>query len=286
MAEIIALLILVVAAVATALAWRNIRVRRSARRRLGIQDDTAPAAEAPGTVSAGPLVRARPWIAYSAGCLLGAGLHYFAGLSTNFAVAFGFIAALLGGQLEQFRVQRTIALIEAQLADALDLMISALSAGTGVFQALEAAAGESRKPLRPQLENLINRIRYGDDPQTVLQTLESNVPLATFRLFAAALSVHWEVGGSLTGPLAVVARTIRDRIELGRRVRSLTVQARASTIAVMLTSYFIAAVMWRTDPARMGAFLGTSLGEWLLAAALVLQGVGIAWSARLSRMKV
>jgi tight adherence protein B len=286
MAETITLMILVLAAFVTGLVWRNIRVRRSARRRLGSHDEAAPTEQALETVSAGPFVRSRPGIAYVGGCLLAVGLHYLAGLGTSFAVAFGLIAALLGAQLEQFRVQRKIALIEVQLADALDLMISALSAGTGVFQGMEAAAGESRAPLRPQIENLINRIRFGDDPQAVLQTLENNVPLATFRLFAAALSVHWEVGGSLTGPLAVVARTIRDRIELSRRVRSLTTQARTSIIAVMFTSYFIAAVMWRTDPARMAAFLRTSLGEWFIAAALILQGLGIVWSARLSRMKV
>ena len=57
----------------------------------------------------------------------------------------------------------------------------------------------------------------------------ARVPLETFRLFSAALTVHQEVGGSLAPTLATVGRIIRDRIELTRRVRSLTVQSRAST---------------------------------------------------------
>ena len=49
-------------------------------------------------------------------------------------------------------------------------------------------------------------------------------------LFAAALSVHWEVGGSLAPILATVGRTVRDRIELSRRISAMTTQARLSIV--------------------------------------------------------
>jgi tight adherence protein B len=284
MTEAAVFVVLIAAIVITTLMWRNIRLRRAVRQRLGdiAQDASSPTAEVAASLGQ-PFVVARPWLAYLGGVLLGLGL-YFAGLPASFAFAFGLIAGLLGAQLEQFRVARTTAQMETQLADALDLMMSALTAGTGVSQALEVASQEVQAPLRPQLEQVVNRIRYGDDPQSVLRTLEAHVPLTSMRLFTAALAVHWEVGGSLTGPLAVVARTIRDRTELGRRVRSLTMQSRASVLAVMMTTYFIALVMWRTDPDRMAAFLSTTLGQQAFAAALILQALGIVWSSRLSRL--
>jgi uncharacterized membrane protein (UPF0127 family) len=127
-------------------------------------------------------------------------------------------------------------LIEVQLADAIDLMTGALQAGGGVTSALENAIAETRRPLRPQLEDVLGRIRFGDDPQAVLRSLAARVPLETFRLFASVLSVHWEIGGSLAPTLATVGRQVRDRIELSRRLRSLTVQSRASTIAVQFRS--------------------------------------------------
>ena len=40
-----------------------------------------------------------------------------------------------------------------------------------------------------------------------------------------------------------VGRTIRDRIELSRRLRSLTTQSRVSTVAILGTTYFIALVV-------------------------------------------
>ena len=120
---------------------------------------------------------------------------------------------------------RKTLLIEQQLADSIDLMVASLRAGAGLMNCLEAAIREARNPLRPQLEEVLARIRYGDDPVSVYEGLMVRVPLETFRLFCAAMMVHQEVGGSLAPTLATVGRIIRDRIELTRRVRSLSVQS-------------------------------------------------------------
>ena len=150
---------------------------------------------------------------------------------------------------------------------------------------MQNAAQEAKNPLRPQLEELLGRIRYGDDPQTVLRALEARVPLETFRLFASALSVHWETGGSLAPTLATVGKVIRDRIEVNRRIRSLTGQARASTLAVLLVTYFLFLIIWRNDPERMRQFLATTIGKGMVAGTVVLQAIGIVWASFLSRLK-
>ena len=73
------------------------------------------------------------------------------------------------------------------------------------------------------------------------------MPLDNFRLFATSLAVHWGVGGSLAPTLSTVGRTIRDRIEIARRIHSMTTQSRVSTIAVLGTTYFIGLLMWRNS---------------------------------------
>jgi len=284
MRELTGLAILIGAGALTFFAWQSVRARRIARERLGEPTNPFDAEQSEPLVVAEPFIQPQYWIPYLLGALLAFALYFFVGWYALYSVTFGLIVVLLGSIAESWRVERRIVLIESQLADALDLMIGALHAGVSVTHALDAATRESRPPLRPQLDNVLGRIRYGDDPLSVLRTLEQQVPLPTFRLFASALSVHWEVGGSLTGPLAIVARTTRDRIELGRRVRSLTVQSRASIAAILLTTYFIGIIMWRNNPERMVQFLTTTVGQWFAAGAIVLQVVGIAWSSRLSRM--
>jgi tight adherence protein B len=287
MPELVGFLVLVVACGLTYVAWRRVHAQRIARRRLGASAESEGTASksAASLPSARVFVRRHWWAPLLVGAVAGLAVHWLAGWAVLFAVALALAMILLGLLVEDWRVQRRTALIEAQLADGLDLMVGALGAGVSVMQALEAATRETRAPLKPQLEHVLGRIRLGDDPQAVLRSLDGAVPLPTFRLFTSALSVHWEVGGSLTGPLAVVGRAIRDRIEMARRVRSVTAQGRFSVLAVMGVTYFVALVVWRTDPDRMRQFLATSLGEWLVAAAIVLQAVGVLWTARLSRMQ-
>ena len=63
-------------------------------------------------------------------------------------------------------------------------------------------------------------------PRAGYRGLTKRVPLETFLLFTSALTVHWETGGSLAPTLASVGRTIRDRIEIARRIRSNSAQSR------------------------------------------------------------
>jgi Flp pilus assembly protein TadB len=202
-----------------------------------------------------------------------------------FAGMFGILFGLLGSLVESMRVQRRFALIEGQLSDSIDIIVGSLRAGAGVTDALASSLVEAREPLRSELHEVLNRLRLGDEPALVFQNLTRRVPLETFGLFAATLATHWEVGGSLAPPMASVGRTIRDRIEIARRIRSLTTQSRVSTMAVLAATYFIAAVIWRNDPERMQNFLATSIGRALVVAAVIMQGIGLVWSAWLGRVK-
>ncbi|MCI0682415.1 MAG: type II secretion system F family protein [Gemmataceae bacterium] len=262
--------------------WWRVHLLNFARARLA-------EAETPAADEAAPRARSiiRRWtvLPWLVAVLMAAGLAVFAGLPLVFAVAFGVVLGLILTQSETFRLARQTARIEEQLADAIDLMVAGLRVGAGATSALDAAARETRAPLKPQLAEMLGRIRYGDDPQAVLRTLVERVPLETFRLFTSALSVHWETGGSLAATLATVGRVIRDRVEVQRRIRALSTQARISTIAVLVVTYFIALIIWRNDPERMRQFLATSVGQYLAAGAIVLQAVGLVWASALSRLK-
>ncbi len=92
-----------------------------------------------------------PWVAGGCCCL-------------DYLVGFPLAAAICGGhrygriaaasQLESVLHTRQIAILERQLADAIDIMVGAVSAGAGVGPALEAATLETDRPLKPYLEEL------------------------------------------------------------------------------------------------------------------------------------
>jgi tight adherence protein B len=265
--------------------WRDVSLRHLALDRISEQfapPETA-ALSSRTFATAGPLSRIWWWVPWvgGLGLFLLCYLAFFFPLAI--AVAAGLIAGLLGGEVEVFFAQRKSAKMESQLAEGIDLMIGALGAGAGLSSALHAAIEESSQPLKGELEDVLARIRLGDDPQSVLRNFAIRVPLETYLLFCTTLAIHWEVGGSLAATLASVGRTIRDRLETSRRIASNIVQSQLSTLAVLIMTYFIAAIVWRNTPEQMAAFLGTSLGQWAVAATMLLQGVGIVWMSVTSR---
>ena len=265
--------------------WRNARACSLARQRMESPTEVSdPSQPEPIPAAHSFLVRYRflPWML---GLLVAAMIHFAFGWALPFVIAVGLIVSLLGSQLESYLASRRTAKIETQLADAIDLMVAALGAGAGINDALDNAMRESRGPLRPQLEEVVGRIQFGDNPRTVYHGLTQRVPLETFLLFSSALSVQSETGGSLAPTLASVGRTIRDRIEIARRIRSNSAQSEVSTLAVLLLTYFIALVVWRTNPEQMGQFLATSVGQWAVAGTILMQAAGLVWMSFISRLR-
>lgn len=267
--------------------WSIARARRLARDRLDLGradriDAEGQAEDAPPALR--PVLGRHRWVAWA----LGGGVLLVVALGVrldlSYSVMFGLVAGMVAHEAETTRADRRAALVQKQLAEAIDLMVASLRAGASLLSSFETALGEARSPLRGPLAEVLGRIRYGADPAQVYEGLMGRVPLETFRLFAAALTVHHEVGGSLAPTLATVGRIVRDRLELDRRIRSMTIQSKGSTVAIMGITYFLGLLMWRTDPPRMEEFLRTTVGGALVSGAISLQFVGILWTSWLSRL--
>lgn len=261
---------------------RGEMLRQTARRRL-MSEPARPTDAEPTPVSVRPAVgRHRIWPPIIA-LVVGLSIWLGFGWPWPFSMAVTLIVGLLLFQAEAYLAEQRTARIEQQLADAIDLMVGALQAGASATVAMDRAGQESGQPLRRLLTDAMARVRYGDDPSTVMRLLEAQVPTESVRLFATTLSVHWEVGGSLAPTLSIVGRVLRDRIEVARRVRSLTAQARVSTVMLLLTTYFIALLMWRQNPARVRLFVISPIGSIAVAGSMVMQAIGIVWQALASR---
>ena len=219
----------------------------------------------------------------ASGIVAGGGLWLLTGMPIEVAAAVGLLFGVFAHLVEDFLAAQKAEVIEAQLAAAIYLMVGSLRAGASLLAAFESALEEVGPPLRPYFQEVAGRIRLGDDPRTAVTDLQRNVPLETFRLFATSLAVHWEVGGSLATTLSTVGQTVRDRIELSRRVRAQGVESQASVAVVLLIAYVLAFLMWRTNPERLEAFVQTGIGTVIVAGVITLQAIGLVWMARLNR---
>jgi tight adherence protein B len=265
--------------------WHGYRLRRLADARLGAMIGAVAVEE----IREQPRRAVRTFprryraAAVAAGMLTGLVLWLAVGAPLVIASAVGVLVGVIAHLAEIHQSEQQSATIEGQLASAIYLMVGSLRAGASLLAAFESALEEVGPPLRPYFQEVAARIRLGDDPRAAVTDLQVGVPLETFRLFATSLAIHWDVGGSLATTLSTVGQTIRDRIELSRRVRAQSVESTMSVAVVMGIAYILAFLMWRTSPDRMEAFVGTDIGTVIVAGVIVLQALGLVWMAKLNR---
>ena len=184
------------------------------------------------------------------------GLHYgcFALLTTcpdNIAAGIGFVFLFVGMEADAWIYRWRIARMESQLADTTDILVSSISSGASLQASLTQAAEFSPIPLRYELEEMVVRLRLGDSPNDVFEMLGQRVPTETFKLLATTLIVNWNAGGELSPTLSSIASTIRDRLAISRQIRTLSTQGTLTTVIVLSTIWFMATMMWQSDPIRL-----------------------------------
>jgi tight adherence protein B len=162
-----------------------------------------------------------------------------------------------------------------QLPDALDMMSQSLQAGLGLTQAMVFVAKEMPDPLGTEFSVFIEEVNLGLPLADALKKLEERIALPEVRLFNTALLVQREIGGSLAELLNKLSDIIRDRFRIERLIKSLTGQNRMSAWTVCSVPPFLAVFMFIREPQMMNDMLSDPMGRAMLAAALLLEIIGI-----------
>lgn len=175
------------------------------------------------------------------------------------------------------------ALLEAGLPPVLEATARGMRAGASLPLALAAAAPGAPRGLASDLEGLVDGA--ADAGLVVaLDRWAAARPLPGVRLAAAALALAAEVGGGGARALDGVALTLRQRQAVAGEVMALATQARLSAVVLTLAPIAFAALAAAGDPRTAGLLLGGPVGQVCLAAGLVLDAVGAAWMARITRV--
>ncbi|MFT7464055.1 MAG: Flp pilus assembly protein TadB [Pseudohongiellaceae bacterium] len=219
------------------------------------------------------------------GLALASALIVLARMSPELSISLGLLVATIAWLVDALLRRGAIIRVETQLAESLDLSVSALAAGAGPTEAFDMAAREAPQPLRTHLAHLTDRLRLGEGPEAAFLALERSLPLESVRMLRLALSAHWEGGGSMGRTIASVARATRDRVALVRRVQGQSAEAQASVLGVIAVTYLLAGLMWSMDPERVGGFLDSGIGSWAAPASVLLQVFGLFWMMKLTEVE-
>lgn len=156
------------------------------------------------------------------------------------------------------RKNKRLGAFNAQLADTIQLLSSALRSGYSLLQAMELVAREGPAPVNGEFERVVREVGLGLSPEEALSNLVRRMQSDDLELLVTAINVQREVGGNLAEVLDSIANTIRERIKLKGEVRVLTSQQQYSGYIIGLLPVGLSLVLFIINPKYMlGVFSQT-----------------------------
>ncbi len=123
---------------------------------------------------------------------------------------------------------KRMALIEEQLPDAVELMVRSLRVGHPFSNAVSIVSKEIQDPLASEFGVIADEAAYGRDVGEALKDMAERLDMQDMRFLAVAVTIQQQSGGNLAEILAGLAKVIRARFRLFRRVKAITAEAKWS----------------------------------------------------------
>jgi len=126
------------------------------------------------------------------------------------------------------KAKTRMSLLEEQLPDAVELMVRSLRVGHPFSSAIGIVAREIPDPLGSEFGIIADEAAYGRDIAESLKAFAERMDSQDLRFLAVAVSIQQTSGGNLAEILEGLAKVIRARFKLFRRVRAITAEAKWS----------------------------------------------------------
>ena len=126
------------------------------------------------------------------------------------------------------KAKARMSLIEEQLPDAVELMVRSLRVGHPFSSAIQIVAKEVDDPLATEFGLISDEAAYGRDVSEALKEMAERLDMQDLRFLAVAVAIQQQSGGNLAEVLAGLAKVIRARFRLFRRIKAITAEAQWS----------------------------------------------------------
>ncbi len=126
------------------------------------------------------------------------------------------------------KAKKRLSLFEEQLPDAVELIVRSLRVGHPFSSAINIVAQEMPDPLGTEFGMIVDESTYGMEVVESLDKMATRIDLQDMKFLSVAVAIQTQSGGNLAEILDGLAKVIRSRFKLFRRVRAITAEARWS----------------------------------------------------------
>ncbi|MEM1064074.1 MAG: type II secretion system F family protein [Pseudomonadota bacterium] len=171
------------------------------------------------------------------------------------------------------KAKKRLGMIEEQLPDAVELMVRSLRVGHPFSSALQIVAKEVPDPLGSEMGVISDEAAYGRDVSEALKSMAERMDMQDLRFLAVAVTIQQQSGGNLAEILHGLAKVIRARFKLFRRVKAITAEAKWSGMFLSVFPIGALVMINLVDPNYYDDVRGT---QYFIPAAFVVGGFLVA----------
>ena len=173
-----------------------------------------------------------------------------------------------------------------KLPETLDYISRAMRAGHSLTSAIGMVGKEFPDPIGHEFKTVFDEISFGIPFKDAIGQLADRVQSYDLNFLVISLKIQHETGGNLTELLDGLAKTLRERVKLRGKIRTLSAEGRASAWVLGSMPFLLAGMLTLVNPSYMSLLWTTSKGQTLLLIGGGLMAVGFFVLNRIVKIKV
>jgi tight adherence protein B len=222
--------------------------------------------------------------------LLGTMIALWLIAQATLAAFFGPIAALVAVWAAfaflNWQRQKRIEKFINQLPELSRILANATQAGLALRTALGMAAEELEAPAGEELAKVSDKLAVGHSVDEALGELAERLPSRELVVLVTTLVLSNRAGGTVVGSLRNLTRTLEERKETRREVRTQLSQVVVTAYVVPLLGVGTLLLMNRIAPGAIERMTSSFLGQLAVIAAFALYALGFFFIRRFSKIDV
>ena len=164
---------------------------------------------------------------------------------------------------------------ENTFPDALNILMSAVTAGDSLMQAISYVGEVMHNPIGREFKLMGDRLKLGESQEVVLKRSCKNYPYSEFLFFTVTLRANIARGGQLKGVLARLIRVLVDARTLEKKKMAMTSEARISAKIVAAIPLIFMIILSQINPSNVDFVLHDPEGRVVLFYVLGSELIGL-----------
>ncbi len=164
---------------------------------------------------------------------------------------------------------------ENTFPDALNILMSAVTAGDSLMQVISYVGEVMHNPIGREFKLMGDRLKLGESPEVVLKRSCKNYPYSEFLFFTVTLRANIARGGQLKGVLARLIRVLVDARTLEKKKMAMTSEARISAKIVATIPLIFMVILNKINPSNVDFVLHDPEGRVVLFYVLGSELIGL-----------